>query len=143
MGFFCFVTERGRVAETITQQPPCLHRSNTNYQNREYTQQGRQVLVFNYFKARLNFDEAQPGDTSAYVQFRPCAHSIKPKPRHKDSRPRSASSQHEAQDVKEGSCPPPAPTGPGWPSSATSEPPSSSIFTGNVPRLLKLPSPCY
>lgn len=49
------------------------------------------------------------------MQFRPCAHSIKPKPRHKDSRPRSASSRHEALDVKEGSCPPrhpPAPAGP-------------------------------
>lgn len=42
--FFCFVRERGRVTEIITQQSPCLHRNNTNYQNREYTQQGWQVL---------------------------------------------------------------------------------------------------
>lgn len=74
--------------------------------------------VFNYFKTHLNFDEAQPADTSAYVQFRPCAHSIKPTPTQKDSRARSASSRHEAQDVKEGSIPsppprhPPAPAGP-------------------------------
>lgn len=81
-----------------------------------HTRDGR-FWVFNYFKTHLDFDEAQPADTSAYVQFRPCAHSIKPTPTHKDSRARSASSRHEAQDVKEGSIPfpprhSPAPAGP-------------------------------